>query len=352
MHRLLFSTAVVLFFSAEYAVAQPAFKIETTDRQQVNASITYEIKMRNFAVTQWMIFLPEPPELPSQKDVKVKATPGGKVLSEKSLLERKVRYLELPVASPKRGTSVSMTLDISATLRSRNLVPLKPDEKPPVVAPLTANERKYYLSSTPHVDFDTKAFQNWLDAKKLRMGKTEDPLEFAARILEVIRADYTYNYAAEEDKRASITCQGAKTDCAGMSYLFVGAMRANNVPARLLVGRQAYPRKAGSNPGQTDYDHPHIRVEMFLTDIGWIPVEPAYAHHWKSRPISTYIGHDPGDMIVLHVDVDLKLPFPDKVRNSQFIQISPHYWTWGHGEFDGYFGPSGWEVRTTPTRER
>ena len=66
-----------------------------------------------------------------------------------------------------KPVAVSMKLEVEAVLRSRKLVPLAANETPPEVTPLTANERKYYLSSTTHVDHDAKAFQEWLDAKKL-----------------------------------------------------------------------------------------------------------------------------------------------------------------------------------------
>lgn len=348
-----FCALFVLFLCAGGAPAQqPSYRIETIDRQQVNATITYEIRTTQFAANRWMVFLPEPPELPSQTKVKVTATPGGKLVAEKSLLAREVRYLELAVARPAPGAGLSLKLDVEATLRSRKLVELQEGEKPPVIPPLNANERKYYLSATTHVDFDAKAFQGWLDDKKLRRGKSEDLIDFAARVLEVIRTDYRYYFDPDEDKRASVVCKGAKTDCGGMSYLFVGAMRANNIPARLLVGRQALPRKPGSTPSQTEYDRPHIRVEMFVPGIGWVPLDPANAQADRRKPVRTHIGHDPGDLLVLHVDVDLKLPFSDRMREAQFLQINPFYWTTGTGTFDGTFGPSGWEVKVTPVAKK
>ena len=43
-------------------------------------------------------------------------------------------------------------------------------------------------------------FQRWLDTKGLRRDKKEGPIDFAARILDVIRTDYTYHYDPDEDK--------------------------------------------------------------------------------------------------------------------------------------------------------
>ena len=95
-----------------------------------------------------------------------------------------------------------------------------------------------------------------------------------------------------------------------------------------------------------------MRAEMFVAGIGWVPVDPALATANKNRPVTAYLGYDPGDLLVLHVDVDLQLPFPDKVRESQLLQIGPYYWSLGKGAFDGATSarPAG-ELKTTPDRE-
>ncbi|CAN0077233.1 unnamed protein product, partial [Phaeothamnion confervicola] len=343
----------LLLLSAALAGAQPpALRIEATDRQKVSATITYDIKTTDFAATRWMIFLPEAPELPSQVKVKTVADPAGKLLTEKSPLRRPVRYIDRPVAVPTPGSGVTMRLEIQAVLRSRKLVEVPEGEKPPAVAPLTAEERKYYLSRTPRVDYDAKPFREWLEAKKLQRAKEEGPLAYAARVTEVIRADYEYHYDPDEDRRASALCSAARTDCAGMSYLFVAAMRANGVPARLLVGRLARPRERGSDRTKTGFERPHVRAELYAAGIGWVPVDVAYAQAARAKPVSAFVGTDPGDLLVLHVDTDLRLPYPDQERDAQFLQIGPHYWAQGNGKFDGHFGPSGWELKATPIEKK
>jgi transglutaminase-like putative cysteine protease len=353
MFRLWFGAPLALLLLANPAPAQqPAYKIEVADVQKVSATITYEIRTKEFAVSRWMVFLPEPPELPSQRGVRVKAAPAGRVVAEKSLLGRKVRYVNTPLRAPTPGAALPTRLEVEATLRSRKLVELKPGEKPPAFVPLSAAERKYYLAPTTTVDFDSRAFQDWLAAKELRRGKGEPPLGLARRVLEVIRADFTYHFNSQEDKSASLACKNGSTDCAGMAYLFVGAMRAGGVPARLTVGRLAQPRQPGSDPSQTGWDRPHVRTEFFLDGAGWVPVDPSYANALRRRPVADFIGQDAGDMLVLHVDVDLQLQFPDKLRECQFLQIAPFYWAHGRGNFDGHFAPSGWELKAMPMKEK
>lgn len=354
MSRFLLGSLLVAFAWASPAPAQqprPTHRIEATEQQTVTATITYEIRTTAFAATRWIAFLPEPPELPSQRNVKTRAEPAGKVVPERSTLARKVRVIDVPVARPAAGTGLSLKLDVRATLMSRKLVPLAKGEKPPTVAPLTATERKYYLAPTPLVDFDAKPFRAWLDAKKLRRGKAETPLRFATRMLEVLRADFEYRYDPGEDKRASAVCGRGATDCGGLTLMFVGAMRANNIPARLLIGRIAKPRKPGSGPADLEYDRPHVRAELYVTGIGWVPVDPTYANADKRQPVTAFVGDDPGDLLVLHVDVDLRLPLQNGEQAATLLQISPSYWATGRGPFDATLGPTGWELKTTLARE-
>ncbi len=314
--------------------------------------MTYEIKTTNFAATRWMVFLPEPPELPSQTKVKTTSEPAAKVGAEKSLLARKVRYIDVPVPNAAPGAKLALKLDIQAVLRARKLVPLDDGEKAPKVTPLTAAEQKYYVAPSGEIDFDAKSFKDWTDKKQLKLKKGEQPLELAARVLEVIRADYEYRFDSKEDKKASLVCDRTSGDCAGMTYLFVGAMRANKIPARALVGRFAKPRKDGVGPGDNQYDQPHVRAEVYVAGVGWVPVDPAFAHGNKKRSVEAFIGDDTGDLLVLHVDVDLRLPYPDAERTAKALQTTPNYYTLGKGTFDGVFGPTGWELKATPIEKK
>jgi hypothetical protein len=338
----------LLLWSAPAAAQAPLQKIEAADHQAVAATITYEIRTSDFTVTRWTAFLPEPPELPSQAKVKVAADPPGRLVSEKSPLARKVRMIDLPVAKPVPGAKLKLKLDVKATLRTRKLVPLAAGEKPSAVPALTPAEKKFYLAPSSQIDFDRADFGEWLDAKKLRREKAEPPLAYAARVLEVIRADYAYTFDPKQDKRAAAVCGAKATDCGGMSYVFAGAMRAADVPTRILVGRLAKPRMPDRSPMNLDHDQPHVRAEIHVAGLGWVPVDVAYANGDKGKPVAEFLGHDPGDLLVLHVDLDLKLPYPDRERTAVTLQVAPSYWTMGRGTFDGSYGPSGWALTVTP----
>jgi transglutaminase-like putative cysteine protease len=345
--RAVLAGALTALLPRSAAAQAPARRIEATAHQAVKATITYEAHTTAFAVSRWTVYLPEPPELPSQAKVKATTTPAGKVVAEKSPLARKLRLIEVPVANPRPG-SLTVRMEVQAALRSRKLVPLKAGEKPPAVAALTPSERKYYLAPSQRIDFDRPAFKEWLDAKKLRRAKGESPLDLAARVLAVIRSDYDYRYDPAEERRASVSCGRSATDCGGMTLVFVAAMRANDVPARVLVGRLAKPRKRGAGPADTEYDQPHVRAELYVDRVGWVPVDPAYANAEKRQPVESFVGTDPGDLLVLHVGLDLRVPLPGQERTAEMLQLEPFVWVAGQGRLDVAFGPSGWDVEVTP----
>ncbi|MFO0805022.1 MAG: transglutaminase family protein [Gemmataceae bacterium] len=346
-----FPAVLVLVIGASVAAAQPpTHRMELTDFQTVQATIGYELRSRDFEVSRWMAYIAEPPELPSQTKLKVTAEPAGKIVPEKSPLARKVRLFDAPIAKPSAAAKFTMKQDIAATLRSRKLVPLEEGEKAPAVPALTATERKFYLAATKRYDFNDAEFKAWLLGKRLIRAKSDPAVDYAARVLEVIRADYAYRFDQAEEKRASITCSRNATDCGGMTILFVAAMRAHDIPARTLVGRLAKPRREGSVAGELAYDQPHVRAEFHVPGIGWIPVDPTYANRDTKEPVKAFVGRDPGDLLVLHVDFDLRLPVLDKEHTTDLLQLEPAFWAFGRGKFDAFVGPSRWELKATPVK--
>jgi transglutaminase-like putative cysteine protease len=346
-------SAANLVLSAAVLAAEPPapkWKVEAQDRQNIEARITYEVYTTTYTVDRWIAYMPEPPELAAQTNIKVTSTPKSKVVSERSSLARKIRHFDIAMPNPTPASKLELEWIAQATLRRRKLVPLEDGEAPPKVAALTQTEAKYYTLSGREIDFKAKAFKAWLEKKELRLKKGEQPIDFAERVLAVIRSDYVYGFELGE-KKSSVCCDTRTNDCAGLSFIFVAAMRANDIPTRLLVGRLAKPRRMGSKPGEEEHDQAHVRAEFYLADVGWIAVDPSNANVYKSRKVRDFIGEDPGDMLVLHVDLDLKLPYPDNVQTAQCLQLTPGYWAHGKGRFDGKFGESGWDVTTAPVNK-
>jgi transglutaminase-like putative cysteine protease len=314
--------------------------------QSIHATIQYEIETTRFAVSRWLVFLPELPELPSQTEVRLTDSVGAKPAAECSALARPVRFWDHAVAHPVAPSRLSITLEVDAVLWSRRLAPLQASDLPPKVTPLSSIEAAFYQAPSRTFDFQSQAFVKWLKHGGLLRADNEAPLDLAARIITVLRSDFAYRFDMLEDKSVSLVCARAAADCAGFSYLLIAAMRANRVPARALIGRLAKPRRGGSGPMENAFDQPHVRVEVFIADLGWVPIDPTFAVQNQRRSVASFIGNDDGDMLVLHVDPDLQLPFPDQQRIAGSLQVAPYYWAYGEGPFDGFFGPTGWDLKS------
>jgi transglutaminase-like putative cysteine protease len=67
--------------------------------------------------------------------------------------------------------------------------------------------------------------------------------------------------------------------CADLNALYVGLARAAGVPARDIYGIRVAPSRFGFKSlgpaGEVVTNAQHCRSEIYLTDIGWVPVDPA-----------------------------------------------------------------------------
>jgi transglutaminase-like putative cysteine protease len=327
--------------------AAPAYKIVAADHQTIDAKITQTVQTTNYVVTRWVAFVPEPPDLPGQAVTKVTVSPKATAVTEAGPLARKLRVIDTPVAAPAPGAKMSVEVGVQATLRSRKLVALADGEAAPKVSPLTAAEAKYYTSPGPTVDFDHAAVKAWVERKKLKLGKGEDPVALATRALDALREDFNYSYSRGRNKASEAVVEPT-SDGAGLSYLFVAAMRANKVPARPLCGRLAMKRKADSKPGEFEHDWYHVRAEFHLAGVGWVPVNPG-ASVLTSGPVRDLIGNDAGDFLALHADVDVRLPFPNRPRVVPTLSVGASIDAFGRGPFDAAAQPSGWDFTATPS---
>lgn len=329
----------------------PRHRIEAADHRRVTATTTYEVRAPGFAAAKWVAFVPQAPELPSQTKVKTTVTPNGQAVADKSEPARPLVRVTVNNPKPDQQSKLVLKAEYSAVLRSRKLVPLADGEKPPAVKPLSAAERKAYTAADRFFDFDETPVRDWLAKHDLKLKSEESPIAFAARVVDVIRSGYEYKFDRDDPRKmASVVCRKAATDCGGMANLFAAAMRANGVPARVLVGRLAEPRAAGSKSGELEHNRPHARPEFFAAGVGWVPAEPAYANRDKGRPAADFVGTDPGDLLVLHVGYDLLLPLPEKPERAELLQLSPYVRGYGRGRFEPELGPTGWEVTVTPVK--
>jgi transglutaminase-like putative cysteine protease len=80
------------------------------------------------------------------------------------------------------------------------------------------------------------------------------------------------------DIRWMLETKNLSGKCADLNALFVGLSRAAGLPARDLYGLRVAPSEQFPSLGRTGEDvttAQHCRAEVWVTGIGWIPVDPA-----------------------------------------------------------------------------
>jgi transglutaminase-like putative cysteine protease len=203
------------------------------------------------------------------------------------------------------------------------------------VPPLASDARKEVLGKSKNLDFEAESFQKWLDKNALRRRAGEGEVEFARRVFLHIRKHYKYDYREDLKREASVVCTARATDCGGMAILFVAALRANKLPARLLCGRWAESAVKGEKVGGVAYYKGHVKAEFHADGIGWVPVDlSSGVLHDKTAAGLEYFGKDPGDFLVLHVDPDLLLDSIHFGEKAVEVLQSAGYWVTGSGSLD------------------
>jgi len=289
------------------AEPKPAYVLESTPVQRIEAVLDGRAEHAGLSAREWILFAAKPPRLPSQVDVSALLEPAGRSTVERSSLKRAVLWARLPVRGDTNKSSIHVNVRYRATLMARRLVESQPSDPKPRVSPLTPKQRREALAETPLIDFGTEPFPRWLEINKLHRHDDEGTIDFARRIFLIIKRNFEYEYLDDMDRRASHVCRTRKSDCGGLCVVFVAVLRANRVPARLLVGRWAKSSKPGRTVNDVPYFETHVKAEFFADDVGWIPLDIACAINSKWSRQLKYFGNDPGDFLVMHLDDDLTL---------------------------------------------
>ena len=251
---------------------EPKYFLESKDVAKVVAKLPFGATVPKITATDWVVVVPQLPELPGQTKVKstlvaVPPGPTAVVLKERGTLGRPLLSLRIPAKTPELKTKLDILVTYEATLRSRVLKELEPGMKTPKVAELPAGDRKKTLAATPTLDFETPAFKKWLADEKLLREPKELDIDFARRLFLALRQDLKFTVAGKVERKASAIVLAKKTDDEGMSNVFVAALRANKVPARGLVGRWIVPAI------KNQYYQWQTISEFYVDGVGWVPAD-------------------------------------------------------------------------------
>jgi len=233
---LIIATLLTGTVAPQGVAAEPAYAIQVTKAKTVRATYAFEILAPKFTAKEWILFAAEAPDLPGQRGVRTRLIPSGESYTDLSDRHRELLRARIPVKSESQKHDVSGKIEWQATLYGRKLVRRQAGTKYTTPSSLSTAERTASLAETKTLDFSSPDFQDWLNEHKLRRRRNEDDVEFGRRAFLAVTRSMKYDYALKMDRRASHLCGDESADCGGMSVLFVAAMRANQIPARVLLG--------------------------------------------------------------------------------------------------------------------
>jgi hypothetical protein len=325
---------------------KPAYVLVLGDAKRVHDALTYEFKAPKLRADDWVVYVARLPELPGQTAVRSSLAPGGRTGRDLSALGRPLLVTRVAAQGTRWRDGMTVRVEYDATLRERRLERLAPDA--PTSAPVPAlapGERRLALAAGHQFDFETLAFQRWLDASALRRNPEESEVDFARRAFLAIKNSFKSARADPADLAASRVCQAGQSDSGGLSILYVTTLRANRIPARARSGRWALPTEEGRNP----LDEPHVKTEFFVTGIGWVPVDIASAVQLDKAPDGVdYFGIDDANFLTLHVDTDLVLDTLFFGRKTMTWLQGASFWVNGSGTLEGVTAPVTSDIRVDP----
>jgi hypothetical protein len=328
--------------AAASSPVRPGYVIERKVSRRIRAVYEAEISVANKVPEEWQITTALAPELPSQTGVRTELTPRGKVIRERG----GERRLLLASRFASSELTQSFAIRYEATLWTRRLVPLAAGASAPPAPALGEADRKLYTGTTHSFDYEADAFQKWLDRNRLRRGRSEDEIAVGRRVFAVIVSQYATSQDTIKGQPVSVYCGWTEGDCKVRASVFTAAMRANGIPARMLIGILA----KSVSPDATGHVTGHSRAEFFAAGVGWVPADVSYAI--GVRDPMTRFGEDNWEMIVQVVDPDVQVPDIDGVIQHPYGLTEPSITERGKGQGTLHYRAKGWDIETLPVSAR
>jgi hypothetical protein len=332
---------------SQTAPPHPAsYALETSLSRTVSASYTYLVSVPALSAEEWEIFAPKPVTLPGQRILRVATLPEADVVSDASALRQQLFRAVVPVTSLELRHRIVFKVMIDAQLFSRRLIDRNAATAEAGVESLPDRERKLTVRSTSQFNYSSKLVQTWMADHGLIRMREEGEVDYARRVFQLMARTLGYDYQGEQDRSASNVCTVLKSDCGGLSALFVAVLRSQGIPARTLAGRWATSVRVDQRMGSVRYFQEHIKAEFYAQGVGWVPVDLSSAVlHDTSDAKLRYFGNDAGDFITWHLDTDLVFDTLHFGRKTHTLLQRPSYWIKGVGSMAGVTTSEDWQVR-------
>lgn len=192
-----------------------------------------------------------------------------------SMVKSKANALGIVFATFPLGAKPVLTLVSQVSLKNYSVDLFKPGN----ARPASKTELEYFLRPTKHIPTDgiVKA-----KATEITKGATTD-VEKARAIYEWI-VDNTFRDpkvkgCGRGDISAMLETGYMGGKCADLNALYVGLARASGLPARDVYGIRVAKSELGYKSLGASSEKitkaQHCRAEVYLTQFGWVPVDPA-----------------------------------------------------------------------------
>jgi transglutaminase-like putative cysteine protease len=335
---------IASFAAGLLQAAEPGYVLHRAKSKTIRGTLAFEIHVPDLVVSEWIFFASKAPALPGQTDTQTRMSLGGEPYLDLSPRGHALLRARIPVADESRRHTLRGEIVWQATLYGRKLVKGPGDGQPHLLDVLN---REAALVESPTLDYSARPFQDWLTRHRLQRASGESELDFARRTYLTITHAYHYDYEAKMDRRASHLCQTDQADCGGMCALFVAALRANGVPARMLFGRWAKSSHAGATLHGVAYIQQHVKAEFHVDGVGWVPADLSSGVTRDKTPEGLkYFGDDPGDFIAIHADPDFEVDSVHWGRKEIVLMQSYTYYVRGKGKLDNVTADRVWRVET------
>jgi transglutaminase-like putative cysteine protease len=151
--------------------------------------------------------------------------------------------------------------------------------KPGPARPLPASELKYFLQPTKHIPTDGIVKSTASEITKGANANLEKARAIYEWIVDNTFRDPKVRGCGKGDIRFMLDTGYLGGKCADLNALYVGLARAAKIPARDVYGIRVaksdlgYKSLGASSEKVTKAQH--CRAEVYLTQFGWVPVDPA-----------------------------------------------------------------------------
>lgn len=165
-------------------------------------------------------------------------------------------------------------------------------------------------------------------------------MQFIHRAYLTLVKDFEFYYPSEV--KISDIVKVRKGDSSAINKVFVGILRLNGIPSRVLFGRNALSKVKGQTlswiggDSGIEYEQLHTKSQFYLENVGWVPIDPSVSVKGKNsdfdeKRIETLMEgftKTPDSFITFTIDktlIDIPVYGPRSDLNPQDFTMLFHY---------------------------